>query len=95
MPYNTLIHKDLMKLLQFDKKVWDDGDTSHTWQFGILKNRSLLWVYYETPGGIVHSSGGFNILLSFFGSSLFSVNMQQYKFGLGFAFFAEYFEGVG
>jgi hypothetical protein len=82
-----------MKLLQHDKKVWDDGDTSHTWQFGILKNRSFLWVYYETLGGIVHSSGGFNILLSFFGSSLFSVSMQQYKFGLGFAFFAEYFEG--
>ena len=85
-----------MKIFQFDKKVWENGETSHTWQFGILKNRSLLWVYYETPGGIVHSSGGvggFNILLSFFGSSLFSVNMQQYKFGLGFAFFAEYFSG--
>jgi hypothetical protein len=82
-----------MKLFQYDKKVWDDGDTSHTWQFGILKNRSFLWVDYETLGGAVHSSGGFNILLSFFGSSLFSVNMQQYKFGLAFAFFAEYFEG--
>jgi hypothetical protein len=84
-----------MKLFQHDKKVWDNGETSHTWQFGILKNRSFLWVDYENPGGIVHSSGGFNILLSFFGSSLFSVNMQQYKFGLGFAFFAEYFEGWG
>ena len=82
-----------MKLFQYDKKVWDYDDTSHTWQFGILKNRSLLWADYETPGGIVHSSGGFNILLSFFGSSLFSVNIQQYKFGSGFAFFAEYFEG--
>jgi hypothetical protein len=82
-----------MKLFQYDKKVWDDGDTDHTWQFVILKNRSFLWVDYETPGGAVHSSGGFNILLSFFGSSLFSVNMQQYKFGLAFAFFAEYFEG--
>jgi hypothetical protein len=82
-----------MKLFQHDKKVWDDDDTSHTWQFGILKNRSFLWVYYDTPGGIVHSSGGFNILLSFFGSSLFSVSMQQYKFGLAFAFFAEYFSG--
>jgi len=84
-----------MKLLQHDKKVWENGETSHTWQFGILKNRSFLWVDYETPGGIVHSSGGFNILLSFFGSSLFSVNMQQYKFGLAFAFFAEYFSGWG
>jgi hypothetical protein len=84
-----------MKLFQYDKKVWDDGDTSHTWQFGILKNRSLLWVDDETLGGIVHSSGGFNILLSVFGSSLFSVSSQQYKFGLAFAFFTEYFEGWG
>ena len=96
MPYNTLIHKDLMKLFQHDKKVWDDGDTSHTWQFGILKNRSFLWVYYDTPGGIVHSSGGFNILLSFFQSdSLFGAELNNDKQCLAFAFFAEYFEGWG
>jgi hypothetical protein len=82
-----------VKFFQFDKKVWDDGDTSHTWQFGILKNRSLLWVDYETPGGIVHSSGGFNILLSFFGSSLFSVDIQQRSFCLAVGFFTEYVEG--
>ena len=81
-----------MKLFQYDKKVWDDGDTDRTWQFGIIKNRSFLWVYYETPSGIIHSSGGLNILLSFFGGSFFSVDIQQYKFGLAFAFFAEYFE---
>ena len=33
-----------MKLFQYDKKVWDEGETSHTWQFGIFKNRSFLWV---------------------------------------------------
>lgn len=82
-----------MKVFQFDKKVWKNGEVSRTWQFGIIKNRALLWVYFETPGGIVHSAGGFNILFSFFGSSLFSVNLQQYKFGLGFGFFTEYFEG--
>ena len=82
-----------MKLFQFDKKNWYNDEVSRTWQFGIIKNRALLWVYFETPGGIVHSAGGFNILFSFFGSSLFSVNLQQYKFGLGFAFFTEYFEG--
>ena len=84
-----------MKFFQYDKKVWEDGDTEHTWQFLIFKNRSLLWAYYETPGGIVHSAGGFNILFSFFGSSLFSVSIQQYKFGLGFAFFTEYLERFG
>ena len=82
-----------MKLLKYDKQHWNNDEVSRTWQFGIIKNRALLWVYFETPGGIVHSAGGFNILFSFFGSSLFSVNLQQYKFGLGFAFFTEYLEG--
>ena len=82
-----------MKLFQYDEKTWINGEVSHTWQFGIVKNTSLLWVNCETPGGIVHSSGGINILFSFFGSSLMSVNFQQYKFGLAFAFFTEYFDG--
>ena len=82
-----------MKIFQYDKKVWDDGDVNRTWQFGIVKNTSLLWVNYETPGGICHSSGGINILFSFFGSSLMSVDFQQNKFGLAFAFFTEYFDG--
>jgi hypothetical protein len=82
-----------MKLFQYDKKVWDEGAIDRTWQFGIIKNRSLLWVSYENPGGIIHSSGGLNILFSFFGGSLFSVNIQQYKFGLAIGFFNEYFKG--
>ena len=82
-----------MQLFQFDKKIWTNGEVDRTLQFGIIKNRALLWVNYETPGGIIHSSGGINILFSFFGSSLFSVDFQQYKFGLAFAFFAEHFEG--
>jgi hypothetical protein len=84
-----------MKLLKYDKQHWDNDEVSRTWQFGIIKNRALLWVNYETPGGIIHSSGGINILFSFFGSSLFSVDFQQYKFGLAFGFFTEYFEGWG
>lgn len=82
----------MTKLYQYNKKTYQDGDVSHTWQFGIIKNKALLWVSYETPGGIIHSSGGINILLSFFGSSLFSVDIQQNKFGLAVAFFTEYFE---
>ena len=82
-----------MKLLKYDKQHWNNDEVSRTWQFGIIKNKSLLWVNCESPGGIIHSSGGINILFSFFGSSLFSVNLQQYKFGLGFAFFTEYLEG--
>ena len=84
-----------MKLFKYDKKVWDDSEVNHTWQFGILKNKSLLWVNYETPGGTVHSAGGINILFSFFGGSLFSVDFQQNRFSLAFAFFTEYFSGWG
>jgi hypothetical protein len=59
-----------MKLFQHDKQTYQDGEIDHTWQFGIIKNRALLWVNFETPGGVIHSSGGINILFSFFGSSL-------------------------
>jgi len=82
-----------MKLFQYDKKTWDNGEVSHTYQFGIIKNRSLLWVFFETPGGITHSAGGINILFSFFGGSLMSVDFQQNNFSLAFAFFNDYFEG--
>ena len=79
-----------MKLFQYDKKIWDNGEVSHTWQFGIIKNKSLLWVNFETPGGVIHSSGGINLLFSFFGNSLFSVDFQQRRFCLAFAFITEY-----
>ncbi len=82
-----------MKLFQYDKKVWDNGETDRTWQFGILNNRSLLWVNYENPGRIIHSSGGLNILFSFFGGCLFSVDIQQRRFCLAVGFFTEYVEG--
>ena len=82
-----------MKLFQFDKKNWYNDEVSRTWQFGIIKNRALLWVNYETPGGIIDSSGGINILFSFFGSSLFSVEILPDNFSLAFGFFTEYFEG--
>jgi hypothetical protein len=71
-----------MKLFQYDKKVWDDGDTDYTWQFGIFNNRSLLWVHYE--------NGGLHILFSFFTNSLFGVDFQVGKYGLSFYFFTEY-----
>ena len=81
-----------MKLYQHDKQNYQDGEVSQTWQFGIIKNRALLWVCCETPGVVIHSSGGINILFSFFGSSLMSVDFQQQKFSLAFGFFTEYFE---
>ncbi|NDB83215.1 MAG: hypothetical protein EB127_10885 [Alphaproteobacteria bacterium] len=79
-----------MKLFQYDKKTWENGEINRTWQFGIIKNKALLWVNFETPGGIVHSAGGINILFSFFGSSLMSVDFQQRKFSLAVAFITEY-----
>ena len=55
-----------MKIFQFDKKVWDNGETSHTWQFGIVKNTSLLWVNYENPTAHHWSSGDFISFFLFF-----------------------------
>jgi hypothetical protein len=82
-----------MKLFQYDKKVWEGGETSRTWQFGIFKNHSFLWVNYENPSCQVYPSGGLHILLSFFTSSLFGVDFQIGKYDLSFNFFTEYFEG--
>jgi hypothetical protein len=79
-----------MKLYEHSKQTYQDGEVDHTWQFGIIKNRALLWVNYETPGCIIHSTGGINILFSFFGSSLMSVDLQQQRFNLAVAFFTEY-----
>ena len=79
-----------MKIFQYDEKTWINGEVSHTWQFGIVKNTSLLWVNFESPGGLIHSAGGINILFSFFGSSLMSVDFQQRKFCLAVAFITEY-----
>lgn len=79
-----------MKLYEHSKQTYQDGEVSHTWQFGIIKNRALLWVGFETPGKIIHSAGGINILFSFFGSSLFGVDFQQHKFCLAVSFFTEY-----
>ena len=79
-----------MKLYEHSKQIYQDGEVSHTWQFGIIKNKSLLWVSCETPGKIIHSSGRINILFSFFGSSLMSVDFQQRKFCLAVAFITEY-----
>lgn len=82
-----------MKLYEHSKQTYQDGEVDHTWQFGIIKNKSLLWVNYETPGGVIHSSGGINILFSFFGSSLMSVDIQQQRFSFAFGILTEYFEG--
>ena len=81
-----------MKPYQYNLKVWDNRETSRTWQFGIIKNHSLLWVNYEYPSRLVHSNGGFHIMLSFLtSSSLFGVDFQVGKIGLSFNFWTEYY----
>jgi len=97
-----------MKLFQHDKKVWNNGETDRTWQFGVINNRSLLWVNYENPSSLVHSKlwvhyenpsrlvfsdGGLHILFSFFTNSLFGVDFQVGKVGLSFNLLSDYFEG--
>jgi hypothetical protein len=82
-----------MKLFQYDKKVWEGGETNQTFQFGIIRNRSFLWVNYETPSGQVWTSGGLHISLSFFSSSLFGVDFETNYWSFSFNFLTEYFEG--
>lgn len=82
-----------MKPYQYNLKVWEEGETDRTWQFGIFKNRSLLWVNYQTPSNTVDSYGGFHIELSFFSSGLFGITFQTNQRSLSFYFFAEYFSG--
>jgi len=81
------------KLFQYDKKVWEGGEISHTWQFGIFKNHSFLWVNYENPSGQVWTSGGLHVSFSFFGSSLFGVDFETNSWSFSFNFFTEHFEG--
>jgi hypothetical protein len=85
-----------MKLFQYDKKVWEDGDTNRTFQFGIVKNRTLLTVLYETPSRTFYPPGGLNILLSLFtSSSLFGIDFQiaNNTVALGFYLFCDYLGG--
>ena len=83
-----------MKFFQFDKQIWDNDEVSHTWQFGIIKNRALLWVNYENPTKQLYSSGGFHITLSFFQSeTLLGAELNNNKQCFSFYFFTQYFEG--
>ena len=85
-----------MKLFQFDKKLWDNDKVSRTLQFGIIKNRALLWVLwvnYENPTNQYYSSGGFHITLSFLQSdSLFGAELNNNKQCFSFYFFTQYFD---
>ena len=81
-----------MKLFQYDKKVWENDEISRTWQFGIFKNHSFLWVNYENPSAQSWSSGGFHIVLTFLSSSVFGVDFYG-NASLSFHFFSDYFAG--
>lgn len=79
--------------VQFDKKTWDDGETDRTWQFGVVKSRSLVTVMFSSPSSIIHSGGGLNVLLSFLtATSPLGVDFQHDRFCLSFYLFCEYIE---
>jgi hypothetical protein len=82
-----------VRLFQHDKKIWDEGVISHTWQFGIIKNRSLLWVNYEDPTAQGWSTGGLHAVLSLFSNSLFGVELYNERQSFSFYTFSEYFSG--
>jgi hypothetical protein len=52
-----------MKPYQYNLKVWDDGDTDRTWQFGIINNKTLFWVHYENPSRVFFFFFGFDNIL--------------------------------
>lgn len=83
----------MAKLFQYDKKVWEDAETSHTWQFGIVGRRSFLWVNCEVPTCQRWSSGGFHIVISFLSSSLFGMEFNDNRQSFAFHLLTEYFEG--
>jgi hypothetical protein len=83
-----------MKPFQYNKKVWDDGNVDRLWQFGIVKNTSLLWVRYQNPTYQFFASGGIHVLLSFLASSLFCIELNNNKQSIAFEFFTEYSEDL-
>lgn len=88
-------YNSTVRFIRYDKKIWDNANAVDlTWQFGIIKNRALLWVNYENPTRQFYSSGGFHITLSFLQShSFFGADLNNNKQCLSFYFFTEYSEG--
>lgn len=84
-----------MKLFQYDKKVWCGGDTNHTLQFGIIRNRTLLHIIFESPDKNCRIFDGLIVSLFLFHNSPFNVDFQAYNCSLSFSFLSEYFEGWG
>lgn len=83
-----------MKLFQFDKKTWDNGEVSRIWQFGIFKRKSLLWVNFENPSTMIYSSGGWHIMIGLpTKESLFGVELTDSRVSFAVYFFADYFVG--
>jgi hypothetical protein len=82
----------MIKLFQFDDKSLPD-ETEFTLQFGIIKDRTLVWVNYENPTRMHYSSGGFHILFSLFtSSSLLGVDLLFTTFSISCHFFTDYIE---
>jgi hypothetical protein len=80
----------MIKLFQFDDKSLPD-ETEFTLQFGIIKNRALVWVNYENPTRMHYSNGGFHILFSLFtSSSLLGVDLLFTTFSLYCHFLTDY-----
>lgn len=81
-----------MKLFKFEEETWNDSENIRkTFQFGVFKNITIFYVLYETPKTIHYSGGGINILLSFFSSSLFGLDIQSIdnSWSLGFYLFTD------
>lgn len=84
-----------MKLFQSNKRVWDFGGVSRTWQFFIVKNRTFFCVDYEKTD---KSHDNYKVL-----PVTFSLDFTQFyslsaefacgEISLTFYLFCKYFEG--
>jgi hypothetical protein len=84
----------LMKLCQRDEKVWEDGTSNKTYQFGIIGKVALLCIIVDDDNPSPYR--GINILTSFLSPShLFSIDIQVKGYTLSLNALSEHFGGWG
>jgi len=84
-----------MKLFQSNKRVWDFGGVSRTWQFFIVKNKTFFCVDYEKTD---KSHDNYKVLpvtfsLDFTQFYSLSAELACGEISLTFYLFCKYFEG--
>lgn len=84
-----------MKLFQSNKRVWDFGGVSRTWQFFIVKNRTFFCVDYEKTDKSHDNYKVLPITFSLDFTQFYSLSAEFAcgEISLTFYLFCKYFEG--